>query len=202
MRVRTAGSEICVAVDGVYAGTILLEDTVKPDSAEAVSRLRALGVREVRVLSGDREECVAQAATAVGADSWLSSLLPESKHAAVGELCAAGCRVAFAGDGINDAPSIARAHVGIAMGTLGTAMAMQSADVVVAGDSLCRIADGVALARRTRRVIRHTVAFAFAVKGVVMALAACGLATLWAGVFADTGVTVITIAWVVLALRR
>ncbi len=195
-------SEICVARDGSYLGSIYLADTVKEEASEAISQLHKLGIGQVCILSGDRPEAVASVADAVGADSYRAGLLPEEKYSEIERLKADGRRIAFVGDGINDAPALARADIGVAMGTLGTDMAMESADVVVAGDNLLRIPEGIRLARRARRVVFENVIFAFSVKGVVMTLAAFGLATLWAGVFADTGVTLLTILWTLLRLRH
>lgn len=196
------GTEICVARGGRFLGAIYLQDTVKPEAKEAVSQLHRLGVRDVKILSGDREEAVSRVAREVGADSYGASLLPGDKHDAVRRAVSEGHRVAFVGDGVNDAPAIAMATVGVAMGTMGSDLAMDSADVVIAGDNLMKLPLAVSLARKVRRVVIQNVGFAIGVKALVMLLGAIGVASLWAAVFADTGVTLLTIAWVLISLRK
>lgn len=195
-------TEICVALDGKYIGSIYLLDTVKPEAADAVRRLHDLGIRSVEILSGDREEAVKRVAKEIGADKSHASLLPEDKKSIISELIQQGHKVAFVGDGINDAPAIAAANVGVAMGTLGTDVAMQSSDVVIAGDNLEKLPEAITLARKVRRVVTENVTFAIGVKALVMILGAFGIASLWAAVFADTGVTLITIIWTLLRLRK
>ncbi len=195
------GTQICVAVDGLYIGSIFLEDTIKPEAVEAVEALHRAGVKNIVILSGDRPESVVRIARAIGADSWHSSLLPEEKQRIVSALRKKG-RVAFVGDGINDAPAIAASDIGIAMGTLGTGMAMDSADMIIAGDNLIRLPLARALARRVQATVVQNVSFALGVKAIVMILGAFGIATLWAAVFADTGVTLLTILWTLLRLRK
>lgn len=203
--VPTANSdatEICVALDGKYIGSIYLLDTVKPEAADAIRRLHDLGIRSVEILSGDREEAVKRVAKEIGADKSHASLLPEDKKNIISKLIQQGHKVAFVGDGINDAPAIAAANVGVAMGTLGTDVAMQSSDVVIAGDNLEKLPEAITLARKVRRVVTENVTFAIGVKALVMILGAFGIASLWAAVFADTGVTLITILWTLLRLRK
>lgn len=195
-------TEICVALDGKFIGSIYLLDTVKPEAADAVRRLHNLGIRSVEILSGDREEAVKRVAKEIGADKSHASLLPEDKKNIISELIQQGHKVAFVGDGINDAPAIAAANVGVAMGTLGTDVAMQSSDVVIAGDNLEKLPEAITLAKKVRRVVTENVTFAIGVKALVMILGAFGIASLWAAVFADTGVTLITILWTLLRLRK
>lgn len=195
-------SEICVAEDGKYIGSIYLLDTIKPEAADMVRRLHELGVRSVEILSGDREEAVKRIAKAIGADSFQASLLPADKKDKVSALVKNARKVAFVGDGINDAPAIAAANVGIAMGTLGTDVAMESSDVVIAGDDLKKIPEAITLARKVRHVVMQNISFAIGVKALVMTLGAFGIASLWAAVFADTGVTLLTITWTLLRLRK
>lgn len=195
------GSEICVSRDGRYLGSIYLLDTIKPEAARAIKKLHALGVKKVEILSGDRKEAVELVAKQLGAESFRASLLPADKQDAIKALRQNG-KVAFVGDGINDAPAIAASDVGVAMGTMGTDIAMQSADVVIAGDNLEKLPDAIRLARKVRNVVVTNVSFALGVKAVVMGLGAFGIASLWAAVFADTGVTLITILWTLLALRK
>lgn len=195
-------TEICVALDDKYIGSIYLLDTVKPEAADAIRRLHDLGIRSVEILSGDREEAVKRVAKEIGADKSHASLLPEDKKNIISKLIQQGHKVAFVGDGINDAPAIAAANVGVAMGTLGTDVAMQSSDVVIAGDNLEKLPEAITLARKVRRVVTENVTFAIGVKALVMILGAFGIASLWAAVFADTGVTLITILWTLLRLRK
>lgn len=196
------GSEICVACDGRYMGSVYLLDTIKPEAADAIRRLHSLGVRKVEILSGDRQNAVRRVATATGADSYKAQLLPADKQREIETLRNGGSKVAFVGDGINDAPAIAAADVGVSMGKIGTDMAMESSDVVIASDNLTKLPEAIRLARKVRRVVIENVSFTLGVKTLVMALGAFGIATLWAAVFADTGVTLITIIWTLLRLRK
>lgn len=196
-------SEICVSYDGEYLGSIFLLDTVKPEATEAIRQLHALGVTTVAILSGDHEAAVKRVKEDTGADSFRASLLPEDKQRIIMESRhERKGKTAFVGDGINDAPAIAASDVGVAMGTLGTDIAMESSDVVIAGDSLSKLPEAIRLARKVRRVVIENVSFALGIKALVMILGAFGIASLWAAVFADTGVTMITIAWTLLRLRR
>lgn len=195
------GSEICVAADGKYIGSLFLMDTLKPEALQAIRELHSLGVKDVEILSGDREEAVAHVARELDADGYKAGLLPADKQQAINAMRQRG-RVVFVGDGINDAPAIAASDVGVAMGTMGTDIAMQSAEVVIAGDNLEKLPDAIRLARKVRRVVVENVSFALGVKAVVMILGAFGIASLWAAVFADTGVTLITILWTLLVLRK
>ncbi len=195
------GSEICVAEDNTYLGSIFLLDNIKPEAAKAVRELHRLGVTDVEILSGDRREAVARVAMQIGADGFRAELLPADKQRIVEELRQKGGKVAFAGDGINDAPAIASSDVGVSMGKLGTDMAMETSDVVIAGDNLEKLPQAIQLSRKVRSVVIQNVTFALLVKMTVMALGTFGIATLWAAVFADTGVTLITILWTLLRLR-
>lgn len=196
-------SEICVALDGKYLGSIWLLDTIKPEAREAIRQLHALGVKTVKILSGDHEEAVKRVMREAGADDYSASLLPEDKQRIINETREAHTgKVAFVGDGINDAPAIAASDVGVAMGILGTDIAMESSDVVIAGDSLSKLPEAIRLARKVRQVVIENVSFALGIKALVMILGAFGIASLWAAVFADTGVTLITIVWTLLRLRK
>lgn len=191
---------VYVALDGKLMGRILLQDTPKADSKTAIAEMHALGIDDVEILSGDTPEAVSPVAAAVGADGFKGSLLPADKQHIITETVREGHIVAFAGDGINDAPALAAANVGIAMGTAGTGIAMQSADVILVGDDLMKIPQARKLSKRVARVVAENVGFAFGVKGIVMILGACGVATLWAAVFADTGVTLCAVLWTILRL--
>ena len=199
---RGEGSEICVEKDGRYLGSIYLLDTIKPEAADAIRRLHREGIRSVEILSGDRREAVERVANEIGADASHAELLPADKQNAIEEIRRHGHKVAVVGDGINDAPAIAASDVGVAMGTMGTDIAMESADVVISGDNLSKLPEAVKLARKVRHVVIENVSFALGVKAAVMLLGAFGIATLWAAVFADTGVTLITIFWTLLRLRK
>lgn len=195
-----AGSRICVAVEDKYIGSIYLLDTVKEEAKDTISQLHRLGIK-VTILSGDIGPVVERVAREVGADSWRSELLPQDKQKIVDDM-RKGAPTAFVGDGVNDAPAIASADVGVAMGTMGTGMAMDTADVIISGDNLSMMVRAIRLSRRVELTIVENIAFALGVKAIVMILGAFGIATLWAAVFADTGVTLITILWTLLMLRR
>ena len=192
---------ICIAEDSRYLGAIHLADEIKHDAAESMKQLHRLGVKNIQILSGDRPEAVRRVAAEVGADSWHAGLKPEEKYQILRQLKAQDHRIAYVGDGINDAPALTIADVGLAMGTAGSDMAMEHADVVIAGDDLAKVPLLMRISRKARRVAITNVVFALGVKVVVMALGACGIASLWAAVFADTGVTLITVLYTLLALR-
>lgn len=190
-----AGHVIHIAKDGVYAGHIVIEDQIKESSAEAVSGLRSIGVGRVMMLSGDSEENAKLVADTVGLDAYHAGLLPENKVTHIeSELESAhskGGSVAFVGDGINDAPVLTRADVGIAMGALGSDVAIEAADVVLMNDRPTDVVRAIKLARRTIRIVRENVVFALGIKGAILLLGALGLANMWLAVFADVGVMVI-----------
>ena len=199
------GTVIHVAVDGVYAGHIVINDKVKADSAEAVSQLRELGVRRTVMLTGDREEVAKDVAGRLSLSEYHAGLLPTEKVDYVERFLREkpdGVFLAFVGDGINDAPVLARADVGIAMGGLGSDAAIEAADVVLMDDKPSKIASAIRIARRTLRIARQNVAFAIGVKVAVLLFAAVGLATMWMAVFADVGVTVLAVLNAMRALKR
>lgn len=191
-----AGTIVHVAVDGKYAGHIVISDVVKNDSAEAIRSLKKLGVDRTVMLTGDREAVGKEVAEKLGLDEYNAGLLPAEKVAQVERLISekpAGKVLAFVGDGINDAPVLKRADVGIAMGGLGSDAAIEAADVVLMDDKPSKIAVAVRIARRTIRIARQNVWFAIGVKVSILALAAAGLGTMWMAVFADVGVTVLAV---------
>ena len=191
-----AGTIVHVAVDGKYAGHIVISDVVKKDSAEAIRSLKKLGVDRTVMLTGDREAVGKAVAEKLGLDEYHAGLLPADKVAQVERLISekpAGKVLAFVGDGINDAPVLKRADVGIAMGGLGSDAAIEAADVVLMDDNPSKIAVAVRIARRTIRIARQNVWFAIGVKVSILALAAAGLGTMWMAVFADVGVTVLAV---------
>jgi Zn2+/Cd2+-exporting ATPase len=199
------GTIIHVAVDGRYAGHIVINDRVKDDSQRAVGLLKKLGVERTVMLTGDREEVGRDVADKLGLDEFHAELLPADKVAHVERLMGAkakGKSLAFVGDGINDAPVLKRADVGIAMGGLGSDAAIEAADVVLMDDQPSKIATAVAIARRTIRIAHENVWMAIGVKLAVLALATVGLGTMWMAVFADVGVTVLAVLNATRALRN
>lgn len=191
-----AGTIVHVAVDGKYAGHIVISDVVKKDSDEAIRSLKKLGVDRTVMLTGDREAVGKEVAEKLGLDEYHAGLLPADKVAQVERLISekpAGEVLAFVGDGINDAPVLKRADVGIAMGGLGSDAAIEAADVVLMDDKPSKIAVAVRIARRTIRIARQNVWFAIGVKVSILALAVAGLGTMWMAVFADVGVTVLAV---------
>ena len=191
------GTIIHVAIDGVYAGHIVINDRLKDDSQEAVSRLRTFGVSRIVMLTGDRKEVAEHVAGQLKLDEYHAELMPADKVAYVEKLSlenqAQHAKLAFVGDGINDAPVLARADVGIAMGGLGSDAAIEAADVVLMDDRPSKIALAIGIARRTLDIARQNVWMAIGIKVAVLILAAVGLATMWLAVFADVGVTVLAV---------
>ena len=186
------GTLVHVAIDGVYAGHIVISDRIKADAAAAVKALSEAGVQKTVMLTGDRAEVAGGVAKELGLSEFHAGLLPADKVARVEALLPEG-PVAFVGDGINDAPVLARADIGIAMGALGSDAAIEAADVVLMDDRPSKIATAIRIARRTRRIARENVGFAIGVKVLVLFLAVIGLATMWMAVFADVGVTVLAV---------
>ena len=191
------GTIIHVAIDGEYAGHIVINDKIKDDAAEAIASLKALGVTRTVMLTGDRQEVADHVATALSLDEYHAELLPADKVRLVEGMT----KLAFVGDGINDAPVLARADVGIAMGGLGSDAAIEAADVVLMDDKPSKIALAIRIARRTLAIARQNVWFAIGVKVAVLVLATFGLATMWLAVFADVGVTVLAVLNAMRALR-
>ncbi|WP_308242278.1 heavy metal translocating P-type ATPase [uncultured Prevotella sp.] len=191
-----AGTIIHVAVDGKYAGHIVINDKIKEDSAEAIASLKRLGVEKTVMLTGDREAVGKDVAERLGLDEYHAELLPADKVAHVERLLSEkteGKSLAFVGDGINDAPVLKRADVGIAMGGLGSDAAIEAADVVLMDDKPSKISTAIGIARRTILIARENVVFAIGVKVAVLLLATVGLGNMWMAVFADVGVTVLAV---------
>ena len=186
-----------IAVDGTYAGYITIGDELKPDAAEAVRALKAQGVEHVGMLTGDNS-CAAEAvAQQLKLDSFHADLFPEEKVAVLEQLSRKSSgdgSIAYVGDGINDAPVIARSDVGVAMGALGSDAAVETADVVLMTDSPRKMAEAVSIARLTRRIVWQNIIMAFVVKGVFLAFGAMGLASMWEAVFADMGTALLAVA--------
>ena len=190
------GTTVMVAADGVFMGSITVADTVKPDSAEAVAALRKCGVERTVMLTGDSEATASIVARDLGLDEYHAALLPADKVERVEALLADPARkgkLAFVGDGINDAPVLARADIGIAMGGMGSDAAIEAADVVLMDDRMTGLPRAISLARRTLCIVKQNIVFALGVKAVILVLGALGCAGLWAAVFADVGVAVIAI---------
>lgn len=198
------GTIIHVVVDGKYAGHIVINDRIKEDSLQAISSLKSLGVGKTVMLTGDRKEVAADVAGKLGVDVWHAELLPADKVKYVEQLLAenpAGKSLAFVGDGINDAPVLKRADIGIAMGALGSDAAIEAADIVLMDDKPSKIALAIRIARRTIRIARENVWFAIGIKVAILLLASIGLSTMWMAVFADVGVTVLAVFNAMRALR-
>ena len=199
------GTIIHVAIDGEYAGHIVINDQVKPTSREAIEALRQLGVKKTVMLTGDREAVGTDVAQRLSIDECHCELMPADKVVAVETLLnqrSDDSAVAFVGDGINDAPVLARADIGIAMGGLGSDAAIEAADVVLMDDDPAKIAVAIKTARRTLRIARQNVVFAIGVKVAVLLLAAIGVASMWMAVFADVGVTVLAVLNAMRALKN
>ena len=200
------GTIIHVAIDGEYAGHIVINDKIKEDSAEAIQALKSLGVERTVMLTGDRKEVGEDVSRKLGLSEYHAELLPSDKVTYVDELLNSkisnlNSQLAFVGDGINDAPVLARADVGIAMGGLGSDAAIEAADVVLMDDKPSKIALAIRIARRTLRIAKQNVWFAIGVKVAVLVLAAFGVATMWMAVFADVGVTVLAVLNAMRALK-
>lgn len=193
------GTIIHVAINGTYAGHIVINDQIKADSAEAIAALHALGVNRTVMLTGDRKEVADNVAKQLGLTEYHAELMPADKVTHVEQLMGDG--LAFVGDGINDAPVLARADIGIAMGGLGSDAAIEAADVVLMDDKPSKIATAIGIARRTLAIARQNVWLAIGIKLAVLVLAAFGVATMWMAVFADVGVTVLAVLNAMRTLR-
>ena len=190
------GTVVHISRDGVYMGYIALEDSIKEGAAEALVELKKLGVREAAMLSGDRRAAAEKAAKTIGIDSVYSELMPGDKVKKVEEMLAGISRrgkLVYVGDGINDAPVLSRADVGIAMGAMGSDAAIEAADVVIMDDRLNKLPEAITIARQTRKIVMQNIVMTLGVKGVILALGALGFAGMWAAVFADVGIMVIAV---------
>ena len=194
------GTIIHVSMDGEYLGHIVISDRIKADSAQGIRALKAAGIGKTVMLTGDQEAVAASVARTLGVDEYYAQLLPADKVTQVERLLKEG-KLAFVGDGINDAPVLTRADVGIAMGALGSDAAIEAADVVLMDDKPSKIATAIRIARRTLRIAKENIGFAIGIKVVVLVLAALGIATMWMAVFADVGVTVLAVLNAMRALK-
>ena len=198
------GTKVFVAVDHVYQGCILIADPLKPTSAAAIQAIKALGVEKTVLLSGDTEQTAKAVANTLHMDEVHAQLLPQDKVQCLEDLLHSqkeGKLLAYVGDGINDAPVLTRADVGIAMGAMGSDAAIEAADVVLMDDNPNKLPVAIRIARKTKRIVRENIVFALGVKGIVLILGAWGLANMWAAVFADVGVAMIAICNAIRTLR-
>lgn len=187
------GTVVYVAVDNVLIGALSISDNIKVDAKDAIAALKAMGKKTV-MLTGDRKDTAQQVASALGLDEYYAELLPQDKVKRIEELIAqSDGKVAFVGDGINDAPVLARADIGIAMGGLGSDAAIEAADVVIMNDEPSRLGTAIRISRKTRRIVWQNIAFAMGVKIIVLLLGAGGIATMWEAVFADVGVALLAV---------
>ena len=200
---RSAGTIVHMAIGNEYAGHIVISDMVKPDAADAIAALKRAGIRSTVMLTGDGPSAAAQVAEALGIDRVHSNLLPGDKVDKVEELLKeqkAGETLAFVGDGINDAPVLSRADLGIAMGAMGSDAAIEAADVVLMDDNPLKVSKAIRIARKCMGIVRENIVFALGVKGVCLILGALGIANMWLAVFADVGVMILAVLNAILAL--
>ena len=200
---HSVGTIIHMAVNGTYAGHIVISDVVKPHSKEAVQALKAAGVRQTVMLTGDARKVADQVASELGLDSVYSELLPEDKVNKVEELLKSkpeNAKLAFVGDGINDAPVLGRADIGIAMGAMGSDAAIEAADVVLMDDDPLKIAKAIRISRKCLRIVYQNIIFAIGIKLICLVLGALGIANMWLAIFADVGVMIIAVLNAIRAL--
>ena len=200
---HSTGTIIHVAIDGAYAGHIVISDVIKPDASDVVRQLRKAGVTKTVMLTGDDRKVAASVASRLGIDEFYANLLPADKVARVEELIAGrkgSDKLAFVGDGINDAPVLARADIGIAMGAMGSDAAIEAADVVLMDDDPVKIAKAIKISRKCLRIVYENIVFAIGVKLICLLLGALGIAGMWLAIFADVGVMVIAVLNAIRAL--
>ena len=202
---KSGGTVVYVAYDNTFVGAIVISDTIKDGAKEAVADMKKVGVKNVVMLTGDRQKAAEEVAKELGIDTVYSELLPSDKVQKVEELLASKTgkeKVAFVGDGINDAPVLTRADVGIAMGSMGSDAAIEAADIVIMNDKPSKILEAIKISNKTMRIVKQNIIFAISVKILVLILGACGIATMWEAVFADVGVSFIAILNSLRALGR
>ena len=193
---QSAGTKVYIAVDGRYAGCIVIADEVKDDSQNAIASLKKIGVEKTVMLTGDDEKIGKAVAEQLGLDEYYAQLLPDQKVEKLEYLDqhkTKGSKLAFVGDGINDAPVLARADVGIAMGGLGSDAAIEAADVVLMTDEPSKLVDAIDVAKATKRIVMQNIIIALGIKSVFLILGALGIAGMWEAVFGDVGVTIIAV---------
>ena len=193
--VNTSGTTVYIAINGRYSGNIVIEDEIKEDSKQAIKRLKEIGVKKTVMLTGDNKKVAEKVASQLGLDEVYSELLPIDKVTNVEKLLSKdkNRKLAFVGDGINDAPVLARADIGVAMGGIGSDAAIEAADVVLMKDSPISLADGIMVARKTNKILWQNIIFSLGVKIAVLILISFGMASMWGAVFADVGVTLIAV---------
>jgi Cd2+/Zn2+-exporting ATPase len=194
--IEATGTVIYIAIDGIYGGAIVISDTIKEDAKKAIQDLKAVGVREIVMLTGDRQVVGVEVANHLGIDEVFAELLPDQKvekMEIINRRKSSKGKVIFVGDGINDAPVLARADIGVAMGGLGSDAAIEAADVVLMTDEPYKLVSAIKIAKRTKAIVWQNIIFSFGVKGIVLLLGAGGLATMWEAVFADVGVALIAV---------
>ncbi|MBO4779327.1 MAG: HAD-IC family P-type ATPase, partial [Selenomonadaceae bacterium] len=192
---RKVGTVIHVAVDGEYAGHVVISDAIKPHAVEAVAEMKLAGVEKIFMLTGDSEKIASKVAAELGIKNYRSELLPADKVTEFERILAAQStgKVAFVGDGINDAPVLSRADVGIAMGALGSDAAIEAADVVLMDDDPLKISRAIKISRKCLSIVKQNIFFALGVKILCLILGAVGLANMWAAIFADVGVMILAV---------
>ena len=203
--VESAGTVVYAALEGKYLGAVVISDVIKDGAADALRSMKEAGVKKTVMLTGDRKNAAEDVAKKVGADEVIAELLPADKVSRVENLLSSldnGSKLAFVGDGINDAPVLMRADVGIAMGSLGSDAAIEAADIVIMDDDISKISAVMKIARKTIRIVKENIVFALAVKLIILVLGALGLTTMWLAVFGDVGVAVIAILNSMRALKN
>jgi Cd2+/Zn2+-exporting ATPase len=203
--IDAAGTAVYIALDGLYAGCIVIADEVKPDAARAIEELRGMGVRRFVMLSGDNRITAEKIGKELGLDEVYPELLPHQKALQLERLqkeTGAGKKLAFVGDGINDAPALALSDIGIAMGALGCDAAIEAADIVLMTDEPLKLAGALRIAKKTKSIVTQNIVFALAVKAVILVLGALGIATMWEAVFGDVGVALIAVLNAMRAMKN
>jgi len=193
---QEAETVVHIIVDGVYAGSILISDEIKKDAVDTIKKLREMGIEKIVMLTGDNGQVAKKVAGVLGVDRFFAELLPENKIEKLEALIKEKNRdekLVFVGDGINDAPVLARADIGIAMGGLGSDAAIEAADVVLMTDEPGKLVTAIKIAKRTNAIVRQNIIFSLGVKFLVLILGALGLASMWAAVFADVGVALLAV---------
>ena len=204
VQAQEVGTVVYTACDGKYLGYIVIADEIRADAKEAVQKLKMCGITETVMLTGDRKETAEAVAKEIGIERVYAELLPGDKVDKMEELLqkkSAGGKLVFVGDGMNDAPVLARSDIGIAMGGLGSDAAIEAADIVIMTDEPSKIARAIEISRRTLTIVKQNTVFAIGVKVLILILAACGVASMWAAVFGDVGVAVIAILNAMRALK-
>jgi Cd2+/Zn2+-exporting ATPase len=193
--INEVGTIVYVAVNGRCAGYLVIADEIKGDASKTIRQLQNMGIKTV-MLTGDREPIAKAIAQQLGLNGYFAELLPDQKVEKLEQLqkdLVVGQKLVFVGDGINDAPVLARADIGVAMGALGSDAAIEAADVVLMNDEVSRILDAIYIAHRTQRIVQQNIILALGIKAAVLLLAAAGMASMWAAVFADVGVSIIAV---------